>query len=322
VNPGAIPLLPALKEVLWGGRQLQRRYGKDAPLDRPLGEAWEVSCLPGMESRDIRDGRSLAEIFAADPVHVLGPLAGNSRFPFLVKLLATAQKLSVQVHPDEEGARRRGRPGHGKREAWLVLEAEPGAGIHLGLGEGVGIRDFQEAVAQGDADRCEQLMRWVEPSAGDVIDVLPGTLHCIGPGLVLLEVQQPSDLTYRLYDWGRDPATGGRRPLHLEDGLSVLRPDQRPMPEPVGEPSLDGPGLVRLRTPHFSIEQWRVQGVETVVLRRMLAMTVLGGEGELQSPGGEPIPLSRGLSVLVPRGSALARIAGRGLELAVVAPEA
>jgi mannose-6-phosphate isomerase len=153
-----------------------------------------------------------------------GPFAGRTlaslatelggEFPLLVKLLFPAEKLSVQVHPDDEQARALGET-RGKTECWYVLEAEPGAAVALGLKPGVDAAAVKAAIANGT---MEALMEWVPVAVGDMLFVDAGTVHAIGPGVVLLETQQTSDVTYRLYDYGRP------RELHLEKGLQVIKP--------------------------------------------------------------------------------------------------
>ncbi|HWY99944.1 MAG TPA: type I phosphomannose isomerase catalytic subunit [Edaphobacter sp.] len=195
-------LKPWFSERVWGKRDLQPWYA-DTGTTELVGEAWLTGPQCVVETGALA-GRTLASLATE--------LGGE--FPLLVKLLFPAEKLSVQVHPDDEQAQKLGET-RGKTECWYVLEAEPGATIALGLKDGVGVSDVKGAVAAGT---LEELVEWVPVSVGDMLFVDAGTVHAIGPGVVLLETQQTSDVTYRLYDYGRP------RELHLEKGLQVIKP--------------------------------------------------------------------------------------------------
>jgi mannose-6-phosphate isomerase len=195
-------LKPWFSERVWGKRDLRPWYA-DTGTTEPVGEAWLTGPQCVVETGPFA-GRLLASLATE--------MGGE--FPLLVKLLFPAEKLSVQVHPDDAQAQALGET-RGKTECWYVLEAEPGAAVALGLKDGVGVGDVKAAVADGT---LEKLMEWVPVSVGDMLFVDAGTVHAIGPGVVLLETQQTSDVTYRLYDYGRP------RELHLEKGLQVIKP--------------------------------------------------------------------------------------------------
>jgi mannose-6-phosphate isomerase len=195
-------LKPWFSERVWGRQNLQPWYG-DTGTTEPVGEAWLTGPQCVVETGEFA-GRTL-ESMATE-------LGGE--FPLLVKLLFPAEKLSVQVHPDDAQARALGET-RGKTECWYVLEAQPGAAVALGLQDGADAARVKAAVADGT---MESLLKRVPVSVGDMLFVEPGTVHAIGPGMVLLETQQTSDVTYRLYDYGRP------RELHLEKGLQVMKP--------------------------------------------------------------------------------------------------
>ncbi|HTC75053.1 MAG TPA: type I phosphomannose isomerase catalytic subunit [Edaphobacter sp.] len=195
-------LKPWFSERVWGKRDLRPWYS-DTGTTEPVGEAWLTGPQCVVETGPFA-GRTLASV---------APELGGE-FPLLVKLLFPAEKLSVQVHPDDAQAQALGET-RGKTECWYVLEAEPGAGVALGLKPGVDAAAVKAAIADGT---LESLVEWVPVSVGDMLFVAPGTVHAIGPGVVLLETQQTSDVTYRLYDYGRP------RELHLEKGLQVIKP--------------------------------------------------------------------------------------------------
>jgi mannose-6-phosphate isomerase len=194
-------LKPWFSERVWGKRDLRPWYA-DTGTTELVGEAWLTGPQCVVETGPLA-GRTLASLATE--------MCGE--FPLLVKLLFPAEKLSVQVHPDDAQARALGET-RGKTECWYVLEAEPGAVVALGLKPGVDAAAVKAAVENGT---MEELMEWVPVSVGDMLFVDAGTVHAIGPGVVLLETQQTSDVTYRLYDYGRP------RELHLEKGLQVLK---------------------------------------------------------------------------------------------------
>jgi mannose-6-phosphate isomerase len=195
-------LKPWFSERVWGKRDLRPWYA-DTGTTEPVGEAWLTGPQCVVETGPFT-GRTLASL-----TEELG-----GEFPLLVKLLFPAEKLSVQVHPDDAQAKALGET-RGKTECWYTLEAEPGAGVALGLKPGVDAAAVKAAIADGT---LESLVEFVPVSVGDMLFVEPGTVHAIGPGVVLLETQQTSDVTYRLYDYGRP------RELHLEKGLQVIKP--------------------------------------------------------------------------------------------------
>ena len=194
-------LKPWFSERPWGRRGLQPWYSSTGTTEL-VGEAWLTGPQCVVETGSFA-GRTLASV---------GSELGGE-FPLLVKLLFPAEKLSVQVHPDDVQAQALGET-RGKTECWYVLEAEPGAAVALGLKDGVDVAQVKAAVTDGT---MESLMEWVSVSVGDMLFVDAGTVHAIAPGVVLLETQQTSDVTYRLYDYGRP------RELHLEKGLQVIK---------------------------------------------------------------------------------------------------
>ncbi len=197
-------LLPAFHQRPWGVTSLRPWF----PLEpaAPVGEAWFTA-----GTCDTSLGLTLGTLIAADPDGLLGNAAFPGAQPLLLKLLFTSERLSVQVHPDDEYARQH-HGSAGKTEAWHVLDALPGATVGLGFTRQVGADEAREAACSG---AIERLIAWHPARAGDTFLVPAGTVHAIGPGLTIVEVQEPSDVTYRLYDYGRP------RELHLERGFAV-----------------------------------------------------------------------------------------------------
>lgn len=252
-RPPLYPLTftPALRDYLWGGRNLERLYGRQLPPG-PTAESWEISAHPTastvVDSGALR-GWGLPDVLAAYGERLVGRRAAwalaRNRFPLLVKLLDAEQRLSVQVHPPDEYALAHEGNELGKTEMWYVLHAAPGARIILGTRPGVTAEAFRAALASGD--RLADLLHEVPVGAGDAIFIPPGTVHAALEGLVINEVLQNSDTTYRVYDWGRIGPDGRPRPLHLDKAMEVINFD-RPAPGPVQPLTLPGaPGVTYLR---------------------------------------------------------------------------
>lgn len=242
---------PILKARTWGGRALAALGKSGPPGGGPWGESWEIADLaPPVEDGVSRvlggafDGCTLTELVRAHRHAMLGtaPAAEGDRFPLLVKFLDAAQHLSVQVHPTAAYAARH-RGAHLKTEAWVVLDAAPGAVIYRGLRPGTTATDIRTALAEG---RFRELLLPQPVRAGDCIALESGLCHALGAGVVVAEVQTPSDTTFRLYDWDRhDPA----RPLHVDAALEcmLLGEDERAALVPVRRLDDDAPWTDGLR---------------------------------------------------------------------------
>jgi len=220
--PTILRPIPDLRERVWGGRRL------GPPRGQPIGEAWVAG--PSNVIADGPDaGRTLAEVAARDGAAFVGRNAGartGDRFPLLVKLIDPAAWLSIQVHPDDATARTlEGPEALGKAEAWYILDALPDAELLVGVRGRIGGAEVRAAIAEGAGSLAPLLARH-RARAGDAVPIPAGTLHAVGPGVFLYEVQQPSDLTYRCDDWGRPSAPG--RPLHISQALASVRPASRP----------------------------------------------------------------------------------------------
>jgi len=240
------PLLlrPEFVERPWGARDLAPIYSEHR-CEKPVGEVW----LTGDENRVANGplaGRTLGELCREYGRALVGEAARETqRFPLLIKFLFPREKLSVQVHPDDEGARRVGQPC-GKTECWYVLQADPRAQVALGLKPGVTREQLERAIREV---RAEELLNWVDIHAGEMIYVDAGTVHTIGPGSILVETQQNSDTTYRLYDYGRP------REIHVEQGLAATKERTQ-----AGKVRSDGTTLVAsacFRVEKFSLTEAR-----------------------------------------------------------------
>lgn len=317
MKPPLLVMEPFRKVVVWGSGALER-FGKAGASN--LGESWEVSCVPGSPSRDAASGRSLADIVAGDPGYWFGPLAEPGAFPFLVKLIATGDWLSLQVHPDDGQAMRLEGLPSGKRESWWILEAAPGSEIILGLNPGAQALDLRRALEAGTAEAVSAVVRRVPAKAGDVFDIPPGTLHALGPGLVLLEVQQPVDVTYRVFDWNRAGLDGLPRPLHVEKSLHVLDPESRPVPLELPRASCAGRGATVVDHDRFRLERWHVAGRARIPGGELFAAVCVAGSGGTGPEPGGGVPLSPGRSIVVPGAATFLDVWGGPLDLAVIRP--
>ena len=290
------PLLvePHFDERVWGTRDLTPYYQfRRTPEQTPIGEVW----LTGDECQ-VKNGwlagQTLGFLSGRFGCEFVGEAAPyNSHFPLLIKFLFPREKLSVQVHPDDEGAQRHGE-SYGKSECWYVLAAEKGAQIALGLKDGVTRAELERAIAEV---RAEQLLNWIDLTVGDLIYCEGGTVHTIGPGSVLVEVQQNSDTTYRIYDYGRP------RPLHLSEALDVMKEKTRS-----GKiPSSGDNGNVNLITAPYFVVNKRVvtENKEHLITRHLPPYSVqilvaLEGSGVVLAAGKPPVSFSRGEAVVVP----------------------
>jgi mannose-6-phosphate isomerase len=310
-------------QKVWGGRALERVLGFDLPANVPVGETWEVVDREDANST-VRDGphagSTLRALMEASSEAILGAArpARDGRFPLLVKFIDANDHLSVQVHPDDATAARLSGGAEGKTEAWFIVAAEPGAVLYAGLREDVTAEAFA-AVADGPG--VVELLRRFEVRPGDCLLVPGGTVHAIGKGITLLEVQQNSDTTYRLYDWGRVGLDGKPRETHVEKALRCVAfgaPANGPTRaafEPAGA-NLERASLAR--SDHFEMTRLRATGdvhLDTEGSFRIYA--VVGGAGTLLAGDRAPFSLVLGDTLLVPAstGEHAVRPEGGSIEL-------
>ena len=264
--------LPYYRPMPWGGRAIGRFLGKNVPAGEPIGESWEVSDHPTHASALATGswyGQTLRQLMQAHRSELLGSAAARyERFPWLIKLLDANETLSVQVHPDEDAVKTLWPGECAKSECWLVLDARPGSHIYAGLKPGVGPAEFRAALQAGAVANC---LHRFEPRPGDFVSLPAGTVHALGGGLLVAEVQQTSDATFRLFDWNRRDAHGNPRKLHIEEGLASIHWQQGPI-DPIATAAEDDRLLELLSCPHFS--------VAFIHQRRSFQ---LGGQGFLQA---------------------------------------
>ena len=305
------PLLPLTmhpafrggKLTPWGGEKLRTVYGKPI-AEVPTGESLEVSCIPGLESTD-DVGVKLPDLIAKYGARFAGKYAGET-FPLLLKFIDAAESLSVQVHPDDvyAGANENGKLG--KTEAWLILDAPEGSQLVYGIKNGTNLAELRTACEAGAA--VEPLLRKVDVKPGDVCFIPAGCVHAIGAGIMLYEIQQSSDVTYRFYDWDRVDKNGNRRELHIDKALDVTDLEFTLDPIPAG----DAPVARVLNETYFTLDLINVAGAQAVpAIHHFGMLPVLAGDLTLTWQGGSR-RLVRGESLYVPAASPLLTLTGNG----------
>lgn len=298
-EPYPLKFEPVLRETIWGGNRLEPLLGRGTS-SRRIGEAWIIWDGLTVSNGPLR-GYSLADIVKTHSASILGDIQATEQFPLLVKLIDARDNLSVQVHPDDQYARVKESQHFGKSEVWLVLDAEPGASVIHGVKHRVEPGEVASAVA---AAELGDLMESVPVQAGDVIYNPAGTVHALGKGILIYELQQSSDITYRLYDWDRKQADGSSRELHVDKSIDVLtyEPFAQHKIQPV---QLRAGGCERrflCVCDYFAAESiWLTSGVaQSTQGRRFDIFTVLEGAAEVFPGKDEAVELRAGESVLLP----------------------
>ena len=285
-------LRPALHVKVWGGRRLADMMGKRLPTDEPYGESWELHDTALIANGALR-GTRLGDLARDHGADLLGEgIAGGDGMPLLAKLIDAADWLSVQVHPNDEQAREFENEPRGKTEAWVILHAEPGAQLVIGARTGAAREIVADAIQR---NRLEALLVYAKVKAGDVLYIPANTIHALGPGILVYEIQQSSDVTYRLYDWRRLGLDGQPRELHVERGLQVAKLESLPrVRRPENDLLVDGA--------YFRLWRHALAGgslrIETN--GRFQALTCIAGRVAAAAEGHEEIVLSKGETGLMP----------------------
>lgn len=292
-------MLPAFDPRPWGTQDLSPVYPNHKFAEK-IGEAW-LSGDNCVVANGPLKGKSLAQLSEQFERELVGDAARDARrFPLLLKFLFPHEKLSVQVHPDDAQALRVGQPW-GKTECWYVAHAKPGSQIGLGLKPGVTARQLEQAIHE---NRAEEVLNWINVYPGDMIYVAGGTVHTLGPGSVIVETQQQSDTTYRLYDYGRP------RELHLKDGLAAVKEDARS-----GKVLRPAPAQMRggrnrhaplVAAPYFVVDMFETKDLLDLATpdssgkRSVQILVAVEGCGVIEAAGMEPVTLAKGDAVVVP----------------------
>ena len=290
---------PIFRRYLWGGRRLATLLSKPIGRDN-CAESWEVADRP--EARSVvaagpLAGRTLGELIRCHGPEILGRHDPRPFFPLLVKFLDARDSLSIQVHPDDARAARLTPPDIGKTEAWVVIDAEPGGLVYAGLKPGVDRKTLHRETLRGN---CLDCLHSFEPAAGDCIFLPAGTVHALGAGILIAEVQQPSDATFRLFDFNRVDAGGKPRELHIDMALDAIDYDAGPVSPRAPQPA-ELPHVERLvACEKFELARWKIDSpVQVGGDGRFHIFVGLDGECEVDrdATGG---PLRRGATVLLP----------------------
>ena len=302
-----------LKDYLWGGNRLKEEYGKESTLDI-VAESWELSCheagLSVVDSGEAK-GKTLASLLSGEGKAMLGTKAQSIEyFPLLIKFIDAKGDLSVQVHPDDEFAlREEGEPG--KTEMWYVVDADPGASLLYGFQQEISKEEFQQRI---EDNTLLEVCNKVPVHKGDVFFIKAGTLHAIGSGILIYEVQQSSNLTYRVYDYGRVGKDGKPRQLHIDKALAVTKLE---VPKGTSEkivdidlfPYVDVKLLAECK--YFKVYHGSLTRYSTMYAGEdsFHCITVL--DGELQLTGaGEILAIEKGRTAFIPAGGGAYQLEG------------
>ncbi len=295
---------PLLKERVWGGRKLADLYGKPVPLDRPIGESWEITDRPEGVSV-IADGplagRDLRWLMEHHGEALLGrPVRPGERFPWLIKLLDASDDLSLQVHPPAIKASALG--GEPKTELWFIAEAAAGAKLHTGLRRGVTRDEFERRTRDGTVAGCFHVHH---VARGDAMFLPSGRVHALGAGNVVFEIQQNSDTTYRVFDWNRVGLDGRPRELHLESSFAAIDFFDSEPQLVTSRPEPTSPGVATralVRDPLFDIDHVKIAAGAVSEGRWPGGLSVVGvvGGSLVLDPGTRPVRIHAGGFVLLP----------------------
>jgi len=289
MRPTPTRIQPIFSPRLWGARSLAPLFPEKTNLPEPLGEAWLTGTGCKIASGAYQ-GSSLGDAWHEMPAEWRGEnLLHTPDFPLLVKFIFPTEKLSIQVHPDDAYAalHEKSRGGRGKTEMWYAVNAEPGATLLAGLKPGVGKQEFKEAVEAHK--NLEEFLQSHAVHPGDTFFIPAGTPHTIGPKMTICEVQQYSDLTYRIYDYDRTDAHGRKRDLHIEKSLEVMKFDQSQeiKTSPVAMPVAGFQNMLQAACPYFATEIWSIEkNYESPShLTHFDLLVILHGAGAITSEG-------------------------------------
>jgi mannose-6-phosphate isomerase len=295
VKPYPLKFGPIFKERIWGGQALRTVFGKELPAGKKIGESWELADLPADKSKIVNGplaGETINTAIEKFGAAITGRSDYKPPFPLLIKILDAQDILSVQVHPDPETCRRTGK-GDPKTECWYIIDAADGAAIYKGLKSGVTKEQFAQSIKDGD---CDQLLEKVLVKKGECHFLPAGTCHAIGAGLLIAEIQTPSDTTYRVFDWNRVDEAGRSRQLHIEDALESIHFD------PAGD-DLSVRMVGRLVDSEvFKVDKGhQTPGCEVLFSAgQMRVVMVITGKGCITAQATEAVDFRKGDTVLIP----------------------
>lgn len=293
-----IYLEPVFQERIWGGRKLNALFGYDIPSDE-TGEAWVIAAHKNGSSK-IADGPlkglSLLEVWNNYPA-LFGRMTAAGDFPLLVKILDANDNLSVQVHPDDDYARKAEKEQYGKTECWYVLDCDQDS--HVVFGHRA--ESKEEFKQRAEAGKWDELLIRIKVEKGDFFYVPSGTVHAVGKGIVLLEIQQSSDITYRVYDYGRKDDKGKTRELHIQPAMDVINyPHSSELPKKIEEENHDFMSTQLIKEKYFTVYHWKIKGKAAAPLKAdYLLVSVISGAGEI-AVNEASFPIGKGDNLILP----------------------
>lgn len=310
-----LKLTPAFKDYIWGGDRLRTIYGKKTCLS-PVAESWELSCHkdgPSVICGGEHDGKSLDDYIKENP-GILGTSVMGSELPILIKFIDAKESLSVQVHPDDEYAMKR-EGQNGKTEMWYVADADPGAYIVFGLNDDITKNELALAIK---GQRLESLLNLVPSAKGEVFFVEAGTIHAIGKGNLIVEIQQNSNVTYRLYDYGRVGKDGKMRELHVEKGIEVSNCKKMP---PRCRSNFSGDMRQLAQCKYFVVNEIKLNGTKNMNSSSESYHALVTVDGNFEISGADYVlTVNAGETVFVPAGIGAYSIIGDATVLFVSNP--
>jgi len=308
MNPYPLLFKPSLKKRIWGGSRIKEVFGYPSSYEY-IGEAWVASDHPEGKSIIINgefSGVSLGVVLEKCPEWFAN--INLKKFPLLVKVLDANDNLSIQVHPNDEYAMRNENGESGKAECWYVIESEPGAEIIFGHNA----KNRSEFIQLSKENKWDELLARVSARAGDFFFIPSGTVHAIGKEILLLEVQQNSDITYRIYDYDRIGLNGEKRVLHFEKAIDVIdfkSTGYKPKPYTVEEADFAKTTLVSCD--YFTVEKWLIKGIHDFKpFNVFLLIFVVNGKGELIY-NGKSVLLTKGISIMIPANMGKCQVIGK-----------
>ena len=314
-------LIPAFKDYLWGGTKLREVYGKPCDFDK-VAESWELSTHPAGESRvdgGAYNGLTLSQYFQQVPQALGKNAAAFESFPVLIKLIDAKDPLSIQVHPSDEYALRV-EGEYGKTEMWVIVDCEPGAFLYFGVNRPVSKEEFRQRI---EDNTVLEVLNKVEVHPGDVFFIQAGTIHAIGAGILICEIQQNSNCTYRVYDYDRRGADGRPRELHIEKALDVCRLEPSDTASRLGEVKALAGGTVQQlgACKYFSTEKLIVEEALTLEVGEdsFVSLLATDGSGWVEGPENK-LAFRAGDSLLVPAGAGKVRVTGRAVLVKTTVP--
>ncbi|MBN1788487.1 MAG: class I mannose-6-phosphate isomerase [Sedimentisphaerales bacterium] len=294
MNPYPLKFHPIYKELIWGGSKLKDVLGKDFPPNVKIGESWELADLPDNKSMIINGelaGKTITEVLQKYPQQIIGKKDYEPPFGLLIKFIDAADVLSVQVHPDADAVKRL-KTGRPKTECWYIIDAEPGACIYKGLKPGTTKQQFAQAIKDGN---CAELLNKISVKPGQCHLLPAGTVHAISAGILIAEIQTPSDTTFRVFDWNR-LQNGKPRQLHITQALESINFNQSPDDIPV---TTEGK---LAETQFFKIDKFTAKANTSNDINndQMKVIIVIEGSGKITSPQSQKADFAKGRTILLP----------------------